>query len=532
MNDESEFIRHESCPNCGSSDANSVYTDGHTYCFSCQHYTAGDGEQAPLERSSGAFHYHGDFAPIRSRRITEATCKKFNVRVDEGPVLRFPYTDQSGRVVGAKERDKEKNFRWIGKNVEKRLFGQNLFGGGKRLVITEGEMDALSVWEAQPKWPVVSIYSGAAGSYKDLQNQLSFCLSFDEIVLLFDNDEPGQEASVKCAQLFPPDKVKIGSMGAYKDASEALQVGDGEAIRQAIWNAAPYSPKTIIDGRSLFDLLRRPMAGRDADWPYDGLNSLTGGLRLGELCTVTAGSGVGKSTFCGEAAQALVNQGFSVGYIALEESIQRTGLRLMTVEANKPLHLDNTVDEDVFRSAFQKSVGSGRVFLRDGFGSVDPDVILNDIRFMVKARDVKFVILDHLSILLSGNASDDERKMIDVTMTKLRSFVEETRVGLILISHLRRLHNDKGHEDGGQVSLSHLRGSHSIVQLSDLVVSIERNLASGDNTSLLRVLKNRFNGQTGEAGVLQYNKETGRMCELLGVSSPSAGGTGTFDQDF
>lgn len=527
--DSSEFIRHEPCPNCGSSDANSLYSDGHMYCFSCNTHTKGDGEVTPVERSAGSFHYHGDFAEIRNRRITEATCRKFNVRVDSGPVLRFPYTDQSGRAVGAKERDKEKNFKWIGKNTEKRLFGQNLFGGGKRLVITEGEMDALSVWEAQPKWPVVSIYSGAAGAYKDLQNQLAFCLSFDEIVLLFDNDQAGQEAAIKCAQLFPPDRVKIGSMGAYKDASEALVARDGDAIRQAIWNAAPYSPKEIIDGRSLFDLLRRPMVGRDADWPYDGLNSLTGGLRLGELTTVTAGSGVGKSTFCGEAAQHLVDQGFNVGYIALEESIQRTGLRLMSVVANKPLHLDNQIDDELFRSAFQKSVGSGRVFLRDGFGSVDPEAILNDIRFMVKARDVKWVILDHLSILLSGSNTDDERKLIDVTMTKLRSFVEETRIGLILISHLRRLHNDKGHEDGGQVSLSHLRGSHSIVQLSDIVISLERNLASGDDTSLLRVLKNRFNGQTGEAGMLRYDRERGRMLQMLG---PSAQETGAFDSDF
>jgi twinkle protein len=491
------------------------------YCFSCETYTPGGDETLPSERSGGSFHYHGDFAEIRSRRITEATCRKFNVRVDSGPVIRFPYTDQSGRVVGAKERNKEKQFHWIGKNAEKRLFGQNLFGSGKRLVVTEGEMDALSVWEAQPKWPVVSIYSGAAGAYKDLQNQLAFCLGFDEVVLLFDNDSPGQEAAVKCAQLFPPDKVKIASMGAYKDASEALQARDGEAIRQAIWNAAPYSPKEIIDGRSLFDVLRRPMVGRDADWSFDGLNAITGGLRLGELVCVTAGSGVGKSTFCGETAQALVDQGFSVGYIALEESIQRTGLRLMSVVANKPLHIDNQIPDDDFRSAFQKSVGSGRVFLRDGFGSVDPDVIINDIRFMVKARDVKWVILDHLSILLSGNASDDERKMIDVTMTKLRSFVEETRVGLLLISHLRRLHNDKGHEDGGQVSLSHLRGSHSIVQLSDIVISLERNLAAGDDTSLLRVLKNRFNGTTGEAGMLRYDRGTGRMQQLLGVQQES-----------
>ena len=518
LEDSSEFVRHEPCSNCGSSDANSLFSDGHTYCFSCETYVPGEGQvEGRVHSSSSSFSYQGDFAPIKSRNISEATCRKFNVRVDEGPVLRFPYTDQSGRVVGAKQRDKDKNFKWIGKNVEKRLFGQNLFGGGKRLVISEGEMDTLAIWEAQPKWPVVSIYSGAAGAYKDLQHQLNFCLGFDEIVLLFDNDSAGQEAAIKCAQLFPPDKVKIGSMGAYKDASEALQARDGEAIRQAIWNAAPYTPKTIIDGRTLFDLLRKPMAGRDADWPYDGLNAVTGGLRKGELVCITAGTGVGKSTVCGEVAQFLVSKGESVGYIALEESVQRTGLRLMTVEANKPLHLDNTIPDEEFREAFDKSVGSGRVFLRDGFGSVDPDVILNDIRYLVKAKGVSWIVLDHLSILLSGKATDNERANLDETMTKLRSFTEETRIGLILISHLRRTQNDKGHEDGHKVSLSHLRGSQSISQLSDIVLSVERDISAGDNTATLRVLKNRFTGATGEAGVLQYNKETGRMLELLGA---------------
>ena len=209
----------------------------------------------------------------------------------------------------------------------------------------------------------------------------------------------------------------------------------------------------------------------------------------------------------------LVDQDFSVGYIALEESVQRTALRLMTVKANKPLHLSNDIDAADLRSAFDNSVGSGRVYLRDGFGSVDPDVILNDIRFMVKAKGVQWIILDHLSILLSGNATNDERRMLDVTMTKLRSFVEETRIGMILISHLRRTTNDKAHEDGADVSLGHLRGSNSISQLSDIVFCIVRNISSGNSFSEMKVLKNRFNGQTGPAGTLVYDLNTGRLTE-------------------
>ena len=510
---DSDFLRHEPCSNCGSSDANSIYTDGHSYCFSCQTWKPGDGEaSAPRER--GSFFYDGDFAGLPKRKISETTCRKFNVRVVPGGI-RFPYTDSTGRVVGYKERDKEKNFNWTGKNEDKQLFGQQLFGAGKRLVITEGEIDALSVWEVFPSWPVVSVPNGAAGAKKALQQQLTWCLGFDDVVLFFDGDEPGLEAAAECAKLFPPDKVRVANIGSFKDASEALQEGDRDAVRQAIWNAKSYIPRSIIDGKDLLEVLRRPLDRRDAAWPWEALNTVTDGLRLGELVTITAGSGVGKSTLTGEAAQHLVKQGFPVGYIALEEGVQRTGLRLMTVEANKPLHLDNTLEPEAFEKAFNASVGSGKIFLRDGFGSVDPDEILNDIRFLALSKGVKFVVLYHLSILLSGNDSDDERKLIDRTMTKLRSFVDETRIGLILVSHLSRMSGDKGHEDGAQVSLRHLRGSHSIVQLSDIVIALERNLSGGEDHSQLRVLKNRFNGCTGPAGNLCYDRETGRMKEDL-----------------
>jgi twinkle protein len=193
----------------------------------------------------------------------------------------------------------------------------------------------------------------------------------------------------------------------------------------------------------------------------------------------------------------------------------------MTVSANKPLHLNNEIGTEALKASFGDTVGSGRVFLRDGFGSVNPDHLLNDIRFLVKTHEVKWVILDHLSILLSGQETNDERKMIDVVMTKLRSFTEETGIGLILISHLRRNQGDTGHEDGAKVSLGQLRGSHSIAQLSDIVIALQRNIASGDTGSELVVLKNRFNGQTGPAGQLAYNTETGRLQTALDFSTDS-----------
>ena len=468
--------------------------------------------------------YSGEFAGIRSRGLTEDTCKKFNVRVDttdKGSVIRFPYYTTGGQITAYKERNKDKDFAWHGKNEDKQLFGQHLFGGGKSVVITEGEIDALSVWQARPNWPVVSVPNGAQAAVKSCAAQLKYLMGFNEIIIMFDTDEAGSKAAEEVVQLFPAEKVFLASLGSYKDASEALQAKDAEAIRQAVWNKRQYAPKSIIDATTLFDLVSTPLHGRDADWPWDDLNSVTGGLRLGELVTLTAGSGTGKSTASGEACQALVDQGFKVGYIALEESVKRTGLRLMTVKANKPLHLDNQIDGKLFKDAFDSSLGTGRVFLRDGFGSVDPDRILADIRFLTKTHGVQWIVLDHLSILLSGHESNDERKTIDLVMTKLRSFVEETNIGMILISHLRRNSGDKGHEDGAEVSLSQLRGSHSIAQLSDLVVALERDISNGGNRAKLRVLKNRFNGQTGPGGDLEYNQQTGRLQSALPFETPA-----------
>ena len=518
--DLNTFVRHEPCPECTSSDAFAVYSDGGGYCFSCGYHSKGDGQSIPTTHTTRMIPYQGDFAAIRSRKLTEETCKKFNVRVDAGPVIRFPYYS-GGRVVAYKERDQQKNFTWSGKNEEQQLFGQQLFGSGKTVVVTEGEMDALSVWQARPNWPVVSVPNGAQAARKALQYQLKYLLGFDEIVLMFDNDDAGQQAAEECVGLFPHDKVFIATLGPYKDASEAIQAGDGDAIRQAVWNKRSYVPQSIIDGRDLFDLVSSPLHGRDADYPFDDLNGVTGGLRLGELVTITAGSGTGKSTLCGEIAVSLIKQDQRVGYIALEESVKRTGLRLMTVSANKPLHLNNEIGTEALEAAFRDTLGSGHVYLRDGFGSVDPDALLNDIRYLVKTNEVKWIILDHLSILLSGNESNDERKMIDVVMTKLRSFVEETGIGLLLISHLRRNQGDQGHGDGAKVSLGQLRGSHSIAQLSDLVVALQRNISAGDNRSELVVLKNRFNGQTGPAGQLAYNTETGRLQTALDFTDTS-----------
>jgi twinkle protein len=518
---ESEFLRHVPCDNCGSSDANSLYSDGHTFCFSCNTHTKGDGScstehTTTKKRSDGLI--SGSYQDLSKRKIREETCRKFGYQVGEyqGRTVQIaPYYDASGTLIAQKIRGADKSFSVLGDIAKAQLFGANLWNGGKKIVITEGEIDALTVSQVQNnKWPVVSVPNGASGALKALKRNLNYLHSFDEIILMFDMDEPGQKAARECAELFEAGKAKIASL-PFKDANECLQNGKPEDIVQAIWNAKTYRPDGVISGTELWDQVTSEEVIQSISYPWGQLNDLTKGARQGELVTLTAGSGVGKSAVVREIAHHLLAVGETVGLLMLEENPKRTALGLMGIELSKPLHIhkEGVTSEDL-RKAFDSTVGSGRLFMYNHFGSTDIDNLLSRVRYLAKGCGCKWIILDHLSIVVSGLGDGDERRLIDNAMTALRTLVEETGVGMFLVSHLRRPEGDKGHEQGARTSLSQLRGSHSIAQLSDMVIGLERDQqGKNPNVTTLRVLKNRFSGETGEAGYLLYNRDTGRLAE-------------------
>ena len=511
---ENEFVRHTECNNCGSSDGNSLYSDGHSFCFVCQNYIHGDSNthihQPP--RLNKLVNLLGSAGRLHKRKISEKVCEQYKI-YKHGDVLRFHYYDEDGHLVGVKRKTQSKDFKYEGETPGT-FFGQNLFPStGKRIVITEGELDAASCAESMPGWPMVSLPSGAAAAKKSVQRNLQFLQGYEEIVLFFDSDEAGCKAASEAASVLPPGKVKIARMSAYKDASDALQADDADAIRRAIWDAKEYRPDGIVAASSLLELVTTPNPPNDYDYPFSGLQTKLHGIRLGELVSITAGSGIGKSSFCRELATHILNGGERVGYLALEESNRRTALGLMSAHVGKSLHLGTPTRKEL-EQAFNQTLAKWNLFLFDGFGSFDPDVIYNRIEYLASGLDTKVIFLDHLSILLSG-LDGDERRMIDTTMTKLRSLVERTGISLFLVSHLKRTTNDKSHEEGGRVTLGQLRGSAAIAQLSDACIALERDQQSGSerDATTIRVLKNRYSGEVGVAGTLKYDIDTCKFTE-------------------
>jgi len=521
----SQETHRAECKACGSSDGNVHYDDGHAFCFVCSTYTAPNGGVATQNRKVHKMNAplgQGQYSAIPDRGITIDTAKAYGITVT-GDKQFYPYHDIDGNHVANKVRHlATKDFHAEGSMAQGTLFGQQLFGqAGKYITITEGELDAASAYQMMgSKWPVVSVRNGAQSAAKDVKAQFEWLNKFENIVICFDNDDPGREAAAKVAAIFEPNKCKIVKLKA-KDANEYLKHGKSEEFIKRWWEAQPYTPAGIVNLQN-FDGLYDDDDKQSVPYPYNGLNEMLYGMRTGELITFTAGTGAGKSSIMRELEHHLLNNtDNNIGIISLEENVKQTIFHLMSVEASKRLYIKevrDTVPMEQLKAYEAATVGTGRVFAFDHFGSIQTDEILSRVRYMVKALDCRYIIIDHLSILVSGLEGEDERRNIDKMMTNLRSLVEETQCCLLLVSHLRRASGDKGQEQGTQISLSMLRGSHSIAQISDAVIAMERDQQASDpvvaNTTTVRVLKNRYAGETGIGAFLHYDRDTGRMTEI------------------
>lgn len=525
------------CPNCNSSDAYGIDDKGWGKCFSCYENVhpsktgveAADEDSVITNRVVPLPIRKQHTEPVRSlqmdklihkaiidRKISLNTAERYGVGYIDSD-LYFPYGDKAAKV----RKNGEKHFTIKGDwTASKKLFGQEHFSaGGKLVIITEGEFDALSAYQMmESRYAVVSVRNGAQSALKDCKENYEFLDSFDSIYVAFDMDDAGRKASKQVAELFAKKSKIVKLPNGYKDANDMLMDGKQKEFSICVWRGESYVPDGIVAGDSLLEEVMKPIKASDVMYPFAGLNELTYGIRLGEMVTVTAGSGLGKSQFIRELVwQILQTTEERVGLMFMEESVRKTALSLMSLAANKPLHLPdcNATDEEKVK-AFEQTLGTGKVYLFDHFGSSDVDNIVNRVRYMAKAMDCRYVFLDHVSIIVSAQSNGDERKAIDEIMTKLRTLVQETGIALIVVSHLKRPES-KGHEEGAATSLAQLRGSASIAQLSDMVLGLERNGQADDaierNTTHVRVLKNRFCGITGKACQLLYSHETGRMTE-------------------
>ena len=531
----SKYLRHEGCPSCGSSDALAVYADGGHHCFSCGYHTNGStGETQVTEvapKAVASVKMDGVVASIGNRKLSKETSQRYQVTVTydaNGSIEKhyYPYyNSETGELVASKVRTvSPKEFYATGSIKGTGLFGQQACRGrGKFITITEGELDAMSVSGMfDNKYDVVSLKS-ASNAEGDIKEALEWLEGYDQVVLCLDQDKAGKAALEKVKDLFSPNKLRVCEL-PMKDASDMLQANQIREFIRCWWDAKVYRPDGIVSGQDTWEALVNKRNVKSVPYPWEGLNDITRGHRAYELVTITSGSGMGKSQFIRELEYDLLQRTTSnIGVLALEEDVATTALGIMSVASSRRLHLEEDSPVDDLRPHWEATMGSGRYYLFDHWGSASADELLSRVRHMAKACDCQYIILDHLSIVVSSQENGDERKAIDEIMTKLRTLVAETGITLFLVSHLRRS-SGTAHEDGGRISLQDLRGSQSIAQLSDIVIGMERDQQNQDedirNTTTVRILKNRYSGETGPACWLRYDKFTGRIHECANPTPP------------
>ncbi len=537
------YSRKTNCPKCNSSDGNAVYADGHAFCYACNAFTPAGGV-VPTTESKSTRDYsrmrHGEFKGFRG--IDQETCKKYGYMIDHTDTHIAPYYTTDGQFNGQHYRsgsDKSSMpFALIDSDKAPMLFGQQLFKkGGKKLVICEGEIDALSVASAMGSYPVVGL-PGVNRADKMVKENLEFINSFEEVIIFMDNDEPGRLATKTILEILPFGKTKFIKEfpQGCKDANDILQKFGLDSLRQTVFfKAEEYKPDTVT---YMKDIVFKEEDFSVSLFPWSKFNHNLLARRSGEITIYTAGSGIGKSTILRAIYSDLMKQGEKCAAIMLEETIEETKAELMSSLLGYPLRklmakrainrsLESKGQAPIFNdlpefdleaiAKAETSINDSGMILIDHSKGYTLATIVSTIQYLARAKGVKHILLDHISILISSDASvDNEVKAMDVTMKELRVLAEELSINIDIISHIRkRPTGSRSVNSGASITIEELRGSGSLFQIANSIIAFERSQQNEDdkNYTVCRSLKARLSGYTGILCGLRFDPETGTLTE-------------------
>lgn len=544
------------CPHCGSSDGYSIYHDeeSDTYnatCFPCEAYDAIVDKETlqPLmldnnkmsfkkeERLSVEDIQTFDMRGIKERKLTKASCSFYGMRVgyntdfdkrDQIAYHYYPFTKE-GKIVGYQERDvARKNFSAVGYGKSDIEFqGQHLFQkGGRSVIITEGFLDMVAIHQIlvnkygedkAKSMAVISLPNGAGSAGKLTKNNYEYLTSFNKVVLMMDQDKPGKEAAELIAKILPAKKTYIASF-SEKDACDMLIKGKHHELVDAFFNAESYTPAGIVTSSNTYDIVKNREHKECFEYPdcMKGVNEKTYGARLGEITLFTAGTGSGKTQFMRETIyHFLKTTDHKIGICSLEEGIADTVLGIMSISANKRLHLPDTkYTEEEYDNAWKDTMGNDRIMFLDHQGSVSDESLISKIEYMA-ATDHKFIFLDHITIAVS-DSGNNVNAAIDQMMSDLLKLVKRNDVWIGVVSHLRKVDTgSKSFEEGAIPTEDDLKGSGALKQVPFDTIAFARNkyakTSKVRNTTSAHVLKCRFTGRTGFANKAFFEESTGRM---------------------
>ncbi len=532
-------LSHQPCPNCDSTDAFSYNTEkGVGFCYSCataypkkgKRYDEETLERYPLANDIGGGSHNETFdAPVQvreqplkggnyqfvaSRGITKETMEFYGVRTlvnAEGDSIQQEYEYPSG---GKKIRKLPKSFQAMGlRNNE--LFGMNLFASGssKMVTITEGELDALSVWQmlggssSRYATPVVSLPS-ATPSKAFWAEVVPWLDGFEKVILSLDTDDAGNAIAEKINNLMP-NKVYRVDHAQYKDANEILQAGKASDFKSAWYNAKRYTPDNILHTEA--DLLKLFDETPDHTYVPTGIYEFDAkamGLMQGHFTVFKAPTGIGKTELMRYLENNFLERGVPFATWHLEETKLRSILGLVSYDLKTNVTRKDLIEEkgltDEVRDSIRKLAGTGnffQYFLKDGQGADD---LIAQIRLMKEAYGCKFVMFEPIQdVITVGSDANKEAELAELSV-RLSKVAADLNVGIITIAHTN--------EDG------EMKYCKMIGQRASVIVRLDRDKEAEDftdrNTTRLVIEKNRPTSEEGSAGEMLFDTSTFTMQEL------------------
>jgi len=531
------LLHKEQCEDCAkqgkdtSKDNLAVYSDGQTHCFSCgKHGFVKDNKHETVQTNtkkdddSWIHDYRGEFCSLTDRNLRAETLEKFKVKCEkdaDGKIIKhhYPYYNQKGEMVGMKTRlvDSKKFFCSGNASSDNQLFGQNLFqAGGKFVTVLEGEIDALSGFEASgSRWANVSVGVGVQ-CVANIKANLEWLDSFETVVICFDNDEVGRESAQKIAPLLGPNKCKILTLAKYKDVSDYVSNNDSKAYIDEWWN---YSKEYTVSGVATVEDMRNALLDyRDTELiplpeSFGNLNyMMRGGIARGELVSIIAHTSIGKTTILNELIYHFATKTKEkIGCFMVEDSIDETIRKVVSVSTGenlqlvkpKELNVDSIMDE-----ALDIGFASRIQLHNDGGGSIDLEEMFSKIRYFVKGLNCTVILVDPLHTAIKNLSNEN----IEEVMDRFIKLCKETKVAVILSTHTRKP-DDGSHPH--KISEYDVKGSGAIPQACHANILFSRDKLAEDeytkNSTRIRVPKLRRTGQTGEGGWTYFNPDKARL---------------------
>jgi len=473
---------------------------------------------------------------LPDRKLSKESLEYFGVKIGvseqdgQTPVSHYyPYHNKNGELVGYKARIIEgKKMFAIGTVKGATFFGweKAKLTGAKRLFITEGECDAVALYQifkernkgtpyADMQPAIVSLSNGSGGAAKQIAQMLpEIQRNFKEIVLVFDNDEPGQKAVEQVLKICPDaSTVQLPS----KDANQCLI--DGRSV--ACYNACTFKaqkPKNtrLVSGNELHERAKKPPVW-GVSWPWKHITEATRGIRLGETIYIGAGQKQGKSEVVNALTAHFIREhGWKV-FLAKPEENNEKSYKLVAGKLAGRIFHDPKIpfDEQAYDEAGE--ILKDHLTLLNLYQHVGWETLKSDIR-QAAADGCKVVMIDPITNLTNGMDAAAANTKLQEIAQELSALALDLNVVIFIFCHLRNPDNGPPHERGGEVLSSQFAGSRAMARSCNLMLGLEGNrdpnlTPEERNTRTLVLLEDREFGETGRFG-LYWDKNTGLFNEL------------------